>query len=120
MNKIIPLRLKIKIFERDKWKCRDCNSDFYDDKFNNKLDIPHIIPKSLGGKDSFENLITLCKNCHRKAPYFPSNKLCEIAFSNYKESLKELSKKKKVIEKDRDNLWRTSKREVMAEIILRP
>ena len=54
---MVSLGLKIKIFERDKWKCRDCNSDFSNNKFNNKLDIHHIIPKSLGGKDSFENLI---------------------------------------------------------------
>jgi len=110
---MVSLRLKIRVFERDRWKCRDCNSDFSGDKFNNKLDIHHIIPKSVWGKDSFENLITLCKNCHRKAPHFPNKKLEEIAFNNYKESLKELSKKKKIIDKDRDDLWRISKKKII-------
>ena len=36
-------------------------------KFNlpEALDVHHIIPKSRGGNNSIENLVTLCANCHR-------------------------------------------------------
>ena len=33
------------------------------------LETHHIIPLSLGGKDSIENVIALCPNCHRKRHY---------------------------------------------------
>jgi len=32
------------------------------------LDRCHIIPESLGGEDIPENLVLLCKRCHREAP----------------------------------------------------
>ena len=33
------------------------------------LETHHIIPLSLGGKDTIENVIALCPNCHRKRHY---------------------------------------------------
>ena len=33
------------------------------------LDVHHIIPVSEGGDDSPKNLITLCRNCHKKIHY---------------------------------------------------
>lgn len=50
----------VEVFFRDNCSCRNCNESDY-----RKLDIHHIIPKSKGGKDTLENLITLCVNCHR-------------------------------------------------------
>jgi hypothetical protein len=37
-------------------------------KFTKDLQRCHIIPKALGGSDSADNLILLCRNCHREAP----------------------------------------------------
>ena len=50
-----PLRLQI--LERDGWRCQVCGD-------RQQLDIHHIIPRSRGGSDSQDNLITLCRTCH--------------------------------------------------------
>ncbi len=45
---------------RDGYQCTECG------KKNIKIDAHHIIWKENGGKDTIQNLITLCKDCHRK------------------------------------------------------
>jgi len=56
------------IFERDKYKCRICGSNY-------KLNLAHITDKKilinkLGGRTGipfsyrYDNLVTLCKDCH--------------------------------------------------------
>ena len=44
------------VAERDNHECRICG--------NNQIQIHHIIFRSHGGKNSKENLITLCKHHH--------------------------------------------------------
>jgi len=43
---------------RDKFTCMDCG------KKKCRLEAHHIIPRRVGGNDSIDNLITLCKTCH--------------------------------------------------------
>lgn len=50
---------RINIFKRDGHKCGYCFS-------NKKLTIDHIIPKSRGGKNTWENLVTCCGSCNLK------------------------------------------------------
>lgn len=57
--------LKKKAFERDNFTCQKCKIQ---DKTAKILEIHHIIPLVLGGKDELCNLITLCFDCHRYAP----------------------------------------------------
>ena len=45
---------------RDGGKCREC------EKKNTPLFAHHIVYREHGGKDTIENLITLCKSCHNK------------------------------------------------------
>lgn len=45
------------IFKRDGHICGYCESP-------KDLTIDHIVPKSKGGKDSWTNLVTCCKNCN--------------------------------------------------------
>ncbi|MBC8229235.1 HNH endonuclease, partial [bacterium] len=52
--------LRIATLMRDGYKCTQCG------KKNMRLDAHHIIWKEHGGKDTIQNLITLCKSCHRK------------------------------------------------------
>ena len=47
------------ILRRDNHKCQYCGSGLH-------LTIDHIIPKSRGGEDSWENLITACIKCNNK------------------------------------------------------
>ncbi len=61
------------ILRRDGFACQDCG-DFhalenrhgiYVPSSDGELDIHHILPISEGGTDCPENLVTLCKECHR-------------------------------------------------------
>lgn len=50
---------KQNIFKRDGYKCVYCGSD---DK--TKLTIDHVLPKSRGGKNRWDNLVTSCYACN--------------------------------------------------------
>lgn len=45
---------------RDKCKCMECG------KSNTLLEVHHIVPRRLNGKNNLGNLITLCTKCHDK------------------------------------------------------
>jgi hypothetical protein len=51
-------KLRQQVLERDGYICQNCDSP-------DKLHTHHLIPKSKGGKDVLENLITFCRPCHR-------------------------------------------------------
>jgi 5-methylcytosine-specific restriction endonuclease McrA len=53
---------RIKIFERDGYKCNYCGKQLT--RFSATLD--HIQPISQGGDNSYENLITSCLHCNSK------------------------------------------------------
>ena len=58
---------KKNVLIRDGFKCAYCGST----KF--RLTIDHIIPKSKGGKSTFENCVAACKPCNtRKGDQLPS------------------------------------------------
>lgn len=65
MNEDIPLVLKREIFFRDGFKCKKCG---FSDKDSNDLEIHHLVPIVFGGKNSSENLVTLCSICNKYAP----------------------------------------------------
>ena len=48
------------IYLRDNHTCQYCG------KTGGSLTIDHIIPKSKGGKDSWENLVVCCNRCNNK------------------------------------------------------
>lgn len=47
------------VFKRDNFTCVYCGSHL-------DLTVDHIIPKSLGGKNTWDNLVTACKLCNNK------------------------------------------------------
>jgi hypothetical protein len=53
---------KQSICSANNYKCNDCGIDLVDRDFQ----IDHIVPISIGGKNSIENLQPLCNNCHSK------------------------------------------------------
>jgi len=55
----IPKNVRLTVWERDHGKCRSCGS-------TEELQCDHIIPVSMGGADSVENLQILCGTCNRK------------------------------------------------------
>lgn len=57
-----PLKMKVQlnrknIIKRDGFKCVYCGS-------RSELTIDHVVPKSKGGKTSWENLVTACMECN--------------------------------------------------------
>ena len=46
------------IFLRDSFRCQYCG------RTDVRLTIDHVLPKSRGGEDSWENLITACRPCN--------------------------------------------------------
>jgi 5-methylcytosine-specific restriction endonuclease McrA len=50
-------QLQQKVFERDGWRCQSCGS-------RSNLHVHHQQYRSQLGRDTEENLITLCARCH--------------------------------------------------------
>jgi 5-methylcytosine-specific restriction endonuclease McrA len=60
-NKDEWAQLRIACFEHDHYRCQRC------EEINSQgrgLSAHHIMPRSEGGADELENLITLCDSCH--------------------------------------------------------
>lgn len=53
---------KQNVFLRDNFRCGYCGIEVT----KKTATIDHILPKSLGGKTSFENTITCCEDCNSK------------------------------------------------------
>jgi 5-methylcytosine-specific restriction endonuclease McrA len=52
---------KHEVFRRDGYTCQYCGTQ------TEELTLDHVIPRRLGGRHSWENLVTACRNCnHRK------------------------------------------------------
>ena len=62
--------LRIATLMRDLYQCTQCAKSNprlrLRGKKNIKIDAHHILWKEHGGKDTIENLITLCRQCHKK------------------------------------------------------
>lgn len=62
------------VLARDNYECRICgksslsqvDSESEFRKIHFELEVHHIIPRKDGGSDTFQNLITLCEECHHK------------------------------------------------------
>ena len=62
------------MFRRDNYTCQDCGElHAYQNEYgvylpttDGKLDLHHINPVEYGGGDEPKNLITLCRECHKK------------------------------------------------------
>jgi len=49
-----------RVYRRDNWECQGCGATGVE------LHAHHKIPRSVGGSDEPDNLITLCKGCHAR------------------------------------------------------
>lgn len=64
LKRFVPLKIKRmaptrrNILLRDQFTCQYCGARI-------ELTIDHIIPKSRGGMDTFENLVACCSRCNR-------------------------------------------------------
>lgn len=54
-------RLRISILERDGYRCSYCGATAAD---GSRLEVDHFIPRSMGGADREDNLLTACDRCN--------------------------------------------------------
>lgn len=55
----IPQGLRMRVYERDGFKCLDCGAQ-------KDLSLDHITPEVKGGPSTLENLRTLCRPCNQR------------------------------------------------------
>lgn len=76
------------VMVRDHFTCLYCGS-------KNQLTIDHILPKSRGGKDTWENTVTSCKPCNnRKNDKLPSECGMTLSKQPYQPTISEFIKRK--------------------------
>ena len=56
----LPVRVA-KLLKRQKGKCSHCDNYFKD---GDSIEVDHIIPKSIGGRDCYDNWQLLHRHCH--------------------------------------------------------
>ena len=75
---------KKNVFIRDRFKCAYCGAR------GEKLSIDHIIPKSRGGKMTFENCVAACRPCNlKKGGRTPSEARMYLKFRPYQPTISE-------------------------------
>src|SRR3954454_16238762 len=58
-----PPRRKITrraVFARDRWTCQYCGHE------RGNLTVDHVVPRSKGGRSTWDNIVTCCAPCHRR------------------------------------------------------
>lgn len=58
------LPLRFQVLMRDGFRCQYCGRSPKNDE-NVVLEVDHVMPKSKGGGDSFDNLVTACRECNQ-------------------------------------------------------
>ena len=66
-------RRKFRIFERDRWRCVYCERRLREPEqkslggyHRDWATIDHVVPKSRGGSNKIENLVTSCMACNNR------------------------------------------------------
>ncbi len=63
-----PAFTRFNVFLRDRFRCQYCGNRFR----TNELTFDHVIPRSRGGRTTWENIVTACQSCNiRKGNRMP-------------------------------------------------
>ena len=57
------------LFIRDQYTCQYCGRSKQQIKHSEFLTRDHVIPRHMGGKDIWENVVTSCNSCNNKKAY---------------------------------------------------
>ncbi len=58
--KAFPAFTRYNVFLRDKWSCQYCGETFK----TPDLTFDHVVPRSRGGRTTWENIVTACQSCN--------------------------------------------------------
>jgi len=79
-NLSLPLTRRL-VFARDAYTCQYCGSS----PGASQLTLDHVLPKSRGGKKTWENIVTACKRCNqRKGNHTPAEVRMRLRRSPYR------------------------------------
>ncbi len=68
------------VFKRDTNQCVYCGS-------KERLTLDHVVPRAMGGRDSWDNLVTACQSCNsRKGSRTPEQAGMEMAHQPFRPS----------------------------------
>jgi len=82
----LPVRVAT-LLQNQSGKCSLCGFSFRD---GDKMEVDHIIPRAIGGKDEYKNLQLLHRHCHQKKT---ANDLKEIRKRDLKKTMNKLAQK---------------------------
>lgn len=57
---VLPVATRFAVLERDRFRCRYCG----DGPEGVRLHVDHVHPRSKGGSDDIDNLVTACESCN--------------------------------------------------------
>lgn len=57
-----PAFTRFNVFLRDRWACQYCGKGFK----THELTFDHVIPRSRGGRTTWENIVAACRCCNRR------------------------------------------------------
>ena len=83
LNYMVPMPRKLTVpfsrralFARDEYTCQYCATVATKD---NTMEVEHVVPRSRGGRNSWENTVTACRDCNgRKADRTPAEAGMEL------------------------------------------
>ncbi len=55
-----PAFTRFNVFLRDEWECQYCTQEFK----THQLTFDHVIPRCLGGRTSWDNIVAACRKCN--------------------------------------------------------
>jgi 5-methylcytosine-specific restriction endonuclease McrA len=56
----MPAFTRFNVFLRDEWRCQYCAQHFR----THELTFDHVIPRSKGGRTSWDNIVAACRPCN--------------------------------------------------------
>lgn len=57
-----PAFTRFNVFLRDQWMCQYCGGHFK----THELTFDHVVPRSRGGRTTWENIVAACRDCNTK------------------------------------------------------
>lgn len=84
-----------RIYKRDGFTCAYCGT-------NKNLTLDHVLPKSRGGRNTWENMVTCCSRCNsKKDNRTPEEANMKLRFKPYKPSIFSV-----VVSENVESIWK--------------